>query len=67
VWVDPAVLFCVLSARKSFFISRNFSPEKNGGFTDRVHESNHSVFLLCVQFTLTVPQELAMIRDCFEA
>jgi hypothetical protein len=47
-------------------IGHTFSPEEQDDFTDRVHEGNPSVFVLCLRFGLTQPRALlAAVADCF--
>jgi hypothetical protein len=47
-------------------IGHTFSPEEQDDFTDRVHEGNPSVFVLCLRFGLTQPGALlTAVANCF--
>jgi hypothetical protein len=49
-------------------IGHTFTPDEQDEFIDRVHESNPRVFLTCLRFSLTQPQELLkVVSDCFAA
>ena len=49
-------------------IGHTFTPDEQDEFIDPVHESNPSVFLICLRFSLTQAQELLkVVSDCFAA
>jgi CheY-like chemotaxis protein len=47
-------------------IDHTFTPNEQDEFIDRVHEYNPCLFLVCLRFSLTQPQELLkVVSDCF--
>jgi hypothetical protein len=47
-------------------IGHTFSPEEQDDFTDRVHEGNPSVYMLCLRIRLTQPGALlTAVANCF--
>lgn len=49
-------------------IGHTFNPHEQDDFIERVHESNPGVFILCLRFALTQPQELLKaVSACFAA
>jgi hypothetical protein len=49
-------------------IGHTFTLEEQDSFIDRVHEANPSVFVLCLRFALSHPQELLRaVHNCFDA
>src|SRR5438309_11482106 len=49
-------------------IGHTFTPREQDEFIDHVHEANPSVFVLCLRYALSEPEELLRaVRDCFAA
>lgn len=42
-------------------IGHTFTSNEQDEFIDRVHESNPGIFLICLRFSLTQPQELLKV------
>ena len=49
-------------------IGHTFAPHEQDEFINREHEANPSVFVLCLRYALSEPEELLKaVRDCFAA
>jgi hypothetical protein len=49
-------------------IGHTFTPHEQDEFINRVHEANPSVFVLCLRYAVSGPDELLKaVRDCFAA